>query len=254
MPLIHPGDDLAGIIGDALDRAGLHPHDRDVLVIAQKVVSKAEGRLVALDSVTPSKRARRVAARVDKDPRLVELVLREAAEVVACRPGALIVRHRCGYVLANAGIDHSNVDARAGTTVLLLPCDADASAARLRAALERRYGVTVAVVINDSTGRAWRNGTVGIALGAAGLPALLDMRGWSDLFGRRLEITETGFADEIAAAASLVMGQADEGRPVVLLRGLRWHGESNAAALLRPPADDLFRLGAGAHADVEIDP
>lgn len=175
-----------------------------------------------------------------KDPRLVELVLQEATEVVRAVPNILIVRHRLGFVMAQGGIDASNVD---GTdTVLLLPADPDASAARLRQALKDRTGADVGVVINDSWGRAWRIGTVGTAIGVAGLPGLIDMRGKPDLNGRILRVTEIGHADEIAAAASLLMGQADEGKPVVILRGLgRLAADGTAQDLVRPVRQDLFR-------------
>jgi len=212
-------------------------------VLAQKIVSKAEGRYVDLATVTPSPRAGKIAAETDKDPRLVELILEDSRRVVRQRPGVLIVEHRLGYVMANAGIDRSNVDPGMGAEpVLLLPRDPDGSAAELRRRLAARYGAAPAVIIADSFGRAWRRGTVGIALGAAGLPSMQDYRGRPDLFGRPLRITETGFADEIAAAASLLMGQADEGQPAVLVRGLAWSGgDAPASALVRPAAEDLFR-------------
>jgi len=180
---------------------------------------------------------------VDKDPRLVELILRESRRVVRHRSGVLIVEHRLGFVMANAGIDRSNIDPQIGTDpVLLLPADPDASATALRQTLAARYGTAPGVIISDSFGRAWRHGTVGIALGSAGLPALLDLRGSPDLYGRALRVTETGFADEVAAAASLLMGQADEGIPVVLVRGLaRSDPDTNAAQLIRSADQDLFR-------------
>ncbi len=243
IPLIGPGDDLADILAAALAAADMTPASGDVLVVAQKIVSKAEGRTVDLDGVTPSARARELAQEVDKDPRLVELVLRESSEVVAHKPGVLVVAHKLGFVLANAGIDRSNVAPEADTEpVLLLPIDPNASAAALKARLDAHYRVALGVVVSDSVGRAWRNGTTGIALGAAGLPALRDLIGRTDMFGRRLEVTQTGFADDIAAAASLVMGQADEGLPAVLVSGLRWRElEADATALLRPKDEDLFR-------------
>ncbi|MCH8926614.1 MAG: coenzyme F420-0:L-glutamate ligase, partial [Proteobacteria bacterium] len=188
--------------------------------------------------------ARDLARAVDKDPRLVEVILSESEAVVAHKPGVLVVAHRLGLVLANAGIDRSNVGTREGgeERVLLLPEDPDASAAALKARLDAHFKTELAVIVSDSLGRAWRNGVTGIALGAAGLPALRDMIGRKDLFGRTLDVTQTGFADDIAAAASLVMGQADEGLPAVLLRGLAWHEPpSDARALLRPKDEDLFR-------------
>ncbi len=243
IPLVTPHDDLAAILVSALTAAGMTPSSGDVLVVAQKIVSKAEGRIVDLNSVTPSARARDLAAKVDKDPRLVELILGESSEVVAHKPGVLVVAHKLGFVLANAGIDRSNVAPEADSEpVLLLPVDPNASAAALKGRLDAHFGIALGVVVSDSVGRAWRNGITGIALGAAGLPALRDMVGRDDLFGRRLEVTQTGFADEIAAAASLLMGQADEGLPAVLVSGLSWREpETDATALLRPKDQDLFR-------------
>jgi coenzyme F420-0:L-glutamate ligase / coenzyme F420-1:gamma-L-glutamate ligase len=219
------------------------PEDSDVLVVAQKIVSKAEDRYVDVEMVEPSERAIALAAEVDKDPRFVEVVLSESRRVVRHRPGLLIVEHRLGFVMANAGIDHSNVAAGdGGERVLLLPRDPDGSARVLCDRLGRVFGAKIGVIISDSFGRAWRKGTVGVALGAAGLPVLIDMRGHPDLFGRELLVTETGFADEIAAAAGLLMGQADEAVPMVLVRGLRWSApELPAAALIRPAEHDLFR-------------
>lgn len=240
LPMFAPGDDLAGILGDAMAEAP--PGDGDVLVVAQKIVSKAEGRIVEIASVTPSPRAEALAAEVGKDPRVVEVILSQAARVVRARPNLIIVEHKRGWVMANAGIDQSNVNHEGGGRLLLLPEDPDASAERLRAALSARFGVRLGVVINDSFGRAWRRGTAGIAIGAAGLPGLVDLRGRPDLFGRILEVSIIGYADEVAAAASLLMGQADEGQPAVLVSGLRWSvPEGNAADLVRPPAEDLFR-------------
>ncbi len=243
LPLVEPGDDLAAILIDGLARAGIAPAARDVLVVAQKVVSKAENRYRDLGAVTPSDRARDLARAVDKDPRLVEVILSESEAVVAHKAGVLVVAHRLGLVLANAGIDRSNVGSEPGAErVLLLPEDPDASAAALKARFDAHFQTELAVIVADSLGRAWRNGVTGIALGAAGLPALRDMIGRKDLFGRTLDVTQTGFADEIAAAASLVMGQADEGLPAVLLRGLAWcEPASDARALLRPKDEDLFR-------------
>ena len=241
IPLIAAGDDLAAVLAGALDRAGVDLADGDVLVLAQKIVSKAEGRLVSLDSVSPGPRALDLAAQCEKDPRLVELILAEADEVMRVRKGVLIVRHRLGLVLANAGIDQSNVDHRGGPMALLLPLDPDATSQRLRAALAERTGKAIAVVIIDSLGRAWRTGTLGTAIGVAGLPALLDLRGRPDLYGRALETSELGLADEIAGAASLVMGQAAEATPAVLIRGLALPAAPGSAAdLVRPRALDLF--------------
>jgi coenzyme F420-0:L-glutamate ligase/coenzyme F420-1:gamma-L-glutamate ligase len=214
----------------------------DVLVVAQKIVSKAEDRFVALATVTPSARATEIAGETGKDPRLVEVILSESKRVVRTRRDLIIVEHRLGIVLANAGVDQSNVGTDASDRVLLLPRDPDVSARALRGALAARYGCDVAVVINDSVGRAWRRGTVGIALGAAGLPSLLDLRGQPDMFGRQLRSSIVGLADEIAATASLMMGQAAESRPVVLIRGLSMPREdAPAQSLVRPEQEDLFR-------------
>src|SRR5260370_11214112 len=219
--LVEPGDDLGAIAVAALSANGIVPEAGDVLVVAQKIVSKAERRYVDVTTVEPSERAIALGAEVDKDARFVEVVLSESRRVVRHRPGLLIVEHRLGFVMANAGIDHSNLPTKpGGERVLLVPEDPDGSALALRKELVGAFGKDIAVIISDSFGRAWRKGTSGIALGAAGLPALIDMRGHPDLFGRELLVTETGFADEIAAAAGLLMGQADEAGPIVLLRRL----------------------------------
>ena len=237
LPMVKAGDDLAALIGERLT-GELALRKGDVLVLAQKIVSKAEGRMVEIATVKPSQRAIELAAEVQKDPRLVELILSESVRVVRSRPNVLIVEHRRGFVMANAGIDQSNVAPQDGVErALLLPKDPDASASKLRA----RLGATALLII-DSFGRPWRRGTTGVAIGAAGLPAMLDLRGTPDLFGRTLQVTISAFADEIAAAASLVMGQADEAQPVVLVRGLSWTlPATNAAELVRPATEDLFR-------------
>jgi len=241
-PLVEPGDDLAALVIAGLARADIRLATGDVIVLAQKIVSKAEGRLIALDTVEPSPEALRVAQHVLKDPRLVELVLRESRRIVRMGPNVLIVEHRLGLIMANAGIDQSNVAGEDGPVALLLPEDPDASAKLHGATLAALAGVDVAVVINDSFGRPWRRGTVGVAIGAAGLPSLIDRRGEADLFGRELQVTMIAYADEIAASASLLMGQAAEGTPVVLLRGLDWSAAPNPASdLLRPAGEDLFR-------------
>jgi len=241
--LVEPGDDLGAITVAAFAANGVMPKEDDVLVVAQKVVSKAEGRYVDVATVEPSPQAVALAAEVDKDPRFVEVVLSESKRVVRHRPGLLIVEHRLGFVMANAGIDHSNIPAKDGADrVLLLPQDPDASAARLQQHISDACGERIGIVVSDSFGRPWRKGTVGVAIGAAGLPAFIDMRGEPDLFGRELLVTETGFADEIAAAAGLLMGQADEALPMVLVRGLSWSApEKPAADLVRPAEHDLFR-------------
>jgi len=241
--LVERGDNLGAITVVALRDNRLVPKDGDVLVVAQKIVSKAEGRFVDIATVEPSERAIALAAEVDKDPRFVEVVLSESRRVVRHRPGLLIVEHHLGFVMANAGIDHSNVAAEDGAErVLLLPVDPDGSAKALRQHLLSAFGVGIGVIISDSFGRPWRKGTVGVALGADGLPAFVDLRGHPDLFGRELLVTETGFADEIAAAAGLLMGQADEAIPMVLVRGLTWSApDVPAAVLVRPAEHDLFR-------------
>ncbi|HVY58988.1 MAG TPA: coenzyme F420-0:L-glutamate ligase [Xanthobacteraceae bacterium] len=243
VPLVRPGDDLADILAAAFERSVPAPAENDVLVVAQKIVSKAEGRYLDLADVQPSARALALAAEVQKDARLVEVILRESRRVVRHRPNVLIVEHRLGFVMANAGVDHSNSDPTLGEDiVLLLPENPDGAAQALHQRLSARFGRNIAVIINDSWGRPWRRGTVGVALGSAGLPALLDLRGRPDLFGRALRVSELGLADEIAAAASLLMGQANEGRPAVLVRGLSWAGPpSRASDLIRPAEEDLFR-------------
>ena len=243
IPLVKPGDDLAGLVLTAVAAAGERLATGDVLVLAQKVFSKAEGRYANLNAVEPSPRARDLAAQADKDPRMVELILSESTDVLRHRPGVIVVAHRLGFVMANAGIDASNVEPVAGEErVLLLPQDPDRSCAALRDRLHAETGAEIAVVMNDSVGRAWRQGTVGIALGAAGLPSLLDLNGRLDLFDRPLMATQVGLADEIASAASLLQGQADEGHPVVLLRGLDIAvGDDGASTLIRPENEDLFR-------------
>ncbi|MBP8234442.1 MAG: coenzyme F420-0:L-glutamate ligase [Rhizorhabdus sp.] len=240
VPLIEPGFDLARIIVDALHSTGERLCEGDIVVLAQKIVSKAEARLIALEDVAPSPKAIELAAECDKDPRLVELILSESQEVMRVRKGALIVRHRLGIVLANAGIDQSNIG-QDKEAALLLPVDPDASAAKLRAGLRAMTGVGPAVLIIDSLGRAWRTGTTGTAIGVAGMPGLLDLRGRPDLHGRPLASSELGLADEVAAAASLVMGQADEGRPIVLVRGIGLaQRDGSATELIRPRHLDLF--------------
>jgi coenzyme F420-0:L-glutamate ligase/coenzyme F420-1:gamma-L-glutamate ligase len=244
LPLVRSGDDLAGLIQTGLQAAGLELEDGDVLVVAQKVVSKVEGRTVNLAEVRPSGRARELARPGEKDPRVVEVILRESRRVVRAERGVLIVEHRLGFVCANAGVDHSNVsgEGEAGEWVLLLPEDPDGSARSLRQGLESWSGKLLGVLIIDSHGRAWRMGTVGVAIGVSGFPALLDLRGRPDLYGYRLRITQVGLADEIAAAASALMGQADERRPVVHVRGLPYPlREGSVVELIRPAAEDLFR-------------
>ena len=240
LPLVASGDDLAALMIAAIERRGWRPQDQDILVAAQKIVSKAEGRTVDLATVTPSPEAEGLARRCDKDARLVQVILSESRGVVRAAPGVLIVEHRLGLIMANAGVDQSNVED--DRTVLLLPADPDKSAERLRKALEARFAVRLGVVIADSFGRPWRLGSCSVAIGAAGLPALLDRRGGADLFGRPLQVTQVALADQISAAASLLMGEGAEGLPAVLVRGLAWSDAATpASALLRPAERDLFR-------------
>ncbi len=245
IPLVKPGDSLPELILQALQLEQIQLQDGDILILAQKIVSKSEGRLVNLESIQPSPRALELGAQIDKDPRQLELVLRESREVLRIRPGTIIVEHRLGFICANAGIDHSNV-AGEGTKgeewVLLLPEDPDATAAHIRQHLEESSGAKLGVMIIDSHGRAWRQGTVGMAIGLSGLPGLVDLRGSPDLFGYNLKITQVGAADELAAAGSLVMGQAAEGTPVVHARGFPYPlREAALGELIRPKELDLFR-------------
>jgi coenzyme F420-0:L-glutamate ligase/coenzyme F420-1:gamma-L-glutamate ligase len=241
LPMVRARDDLPAMILAALDRAGEMLRDRDVVVIAQKIVSKAEGRIVDLGDVVPSAQAIALAAEVGKDPGIVEVVLSESTKVVRSRPNLMIMQHRLGFVMANAGVDQSNVAASDGhLRALLLPLDPDGSAQAIRAALGRR--ADVGVVISDSFGRPWRRGTAGVAIGSAGIPSVIDLRGQPDLFGRKLEVSIVGFADEIAAAASLLQGQAAEAQPVIVVRGLTWTApEMPVAHVIRPPEEDLFQ-------------
>lgn len=238
-PQINPGDALDKIILNTLENSSRSLRDGDILVLAQKIISKAEGRYVRLEGIDASRVARDLAEQCGKDPRLVELILRESERVVRCAPGVLIVRHRLGFVHANAGIDRSNIE-RGDEQVLLLPEDPDASAARLRERIGEAIGMDIGVLIIDSFGRPWRIGTCGACIGSAGVEVIGDRRGQPDLFGRILEVTEVAVADELAAAASLLMGGADESRPLVLARGLAATGEGTARDLLRPVTQDLF--------------
>jgi len=240
LPLVEPGD-IAAMITGALAENGIEPADGDIFAVAQKIVSKAERRQVDLDTVEPSAQACRLADEAGKDPRVVELILRQSTRVVRHRPGVIIVEHRLGLVLANAGIDRSNVTGD-GDHVLLLPEDPDKSAADLRHKLTNALGRQIGVIVTDSIGRAWRLGTTGTAIGCAGVPALEDLRGCPDLFGRKLEVSETATADGLAAAAGLLMGEGRENTPVVLIRGIgaRDTGQT-ARSLLRPAGEDLFR-------------
>ena len=245
IPLVFPGDDLEFLILEGVRRANLTLQDGDLLVVTQKVVSKAEGRLVNLVEVEPSPEAIHLAEETGKDPRLVEVILNESRQVLRKRNGIIIVEHRLGFVCANAGVDHSNVQGEVGQHgewVAMLPQNPDASAQKLREFLQDATKAEIGVIIIDSHGRAWRMGTVGIAIGVAGFPALLDLRGRPDLFGDPLMITQVGLADEVAAAASILMGQADEGFPVIHVRGFPYTlREGTLDEVLRPKELDLFR-------------
>ena len=245
IPLVFPGDDLAFLILESMERADLVLQEGDLLVVTQKVVSKVEGRLINLMEVDPSSEAIRLAEETNKDPRLVEVILNESRQVLRKRNGIIIVEHHLGFVCANAGVDHSNVqgeEGQQGEWVTMLPQNPDASAQKLRERLQAATGAEIGVIIIDSQGRAWRLGTVGIAIGVAGFPALLDLRGRPDLFGDPLRITQVGLADEVAAAASILMGQADEGIPVIHIRGLPYAlREGMLDEILRPEEMDLFR-------------
>ncbi len=245
LPLVNPGDDLSVMIAGALERNEMTLQSGDILVLAQKIVSKAEDRLVNLTTVKPSETAHHYASLTGKDPRLIELILSESMEVLRTRKNLIIVEHRLGFISANAGIDHSNVSGPWGDPedwVLLLPENPDKTAEKIRKALEERYNCRIGVLIIDSHGRAWRLGTVGVTIGLSGLPALVDLRGKADLFDYRLRVTQVGAADELAAAASLVMGQANEGMPAVLASGFPYPlRESSLQELIRPKDLDLFR-------------
>jgi coenzyme F420-0:L-glutamate ligase/coenzyme F420-1:gamma-L-glutamate ligase len=245
MPLVCPGDNLVDLLLVSMQTARITLEDGDILVVSQKIVSKAEGRLVNLATITPNKEAVELAKRSEKDPRLVEVILRESKEVLRVRPGTIIVEHRLGFVCASAGVDHSNVRGNDGDPenwVLLLPEDPDRSALEIRRRIKIATGNRIGVMIIDSQGRAWRLGTIGTAIGISGLPGVVDERGWQDLFGYRLKITIVAAADELAAAASLVMGEAAEGIPAVHVRGfphpLR---EGSLKELIRSKGNDLFR-------------
>jgi coenzyme F420-0:L-glutamate ligase / coenzyme F420-1:gamma-L-glutamate ligase len=243
IPPVRPGDDLPRLLIAALEQSGLAPRSCDILAVTQKIVSKAEGRYLDLATVKPSPRADELAAVTKKDPHLVEAILSESVEVLRAKPHVLIAATRHGLVLANAGIDQSNLEAEDhGRRVLLLPQDPDASARRIKERIDAHFRADIGVIMTDSAGRAWRLGTVGLAIGAAGVPALLDRRCERDMAGRPLEVTEVGFADAVAAATVLVMGEAAERRPAALMRGMTWSApERPASSLVRPGHEDLFR-------------
>ena len=243
IPQVQPGDDLARLLSTAIEQSGLLPSPADIVVVTSKIVAKAEGRFVDLAGVTPGEHAKELAEVTRKDARLVEVILSQSANVIRAKPNVLIVETHGGLILANAGVDQSNLAARPeGAHVLLLPEDADASAARLKEHLDAQFHADLGIIISDSVGRPWRLGTVGLAIGAAGVPSLWDRRGEIDLTGRPLEVTEVAFADAVAGAAVLAMGEAAEGRPAALVRGFAWSAPPRpAVALLRPRAEDMFR-------------
>ncbi len=242
-PEVAPGQDLVALAEGAIRQSGLAPRSGDILVFTSKVVAKSQGRFVALASVKPGVRALELAELTGKDPRLVEVILSETREIIRTSPHVIIVETHGGFILANAGIDQSNLAARdQGQRVLLLPTDPDGAAQQFKARLDRHFDCDLGVVISDSVGRPWRLGTVGIAIGAAGIPSLWDRRGEPDRTGRRLEVTEVAFADAVASAAVLAMGEGAEGRPAALVRGFMATAPARpAAALLRPKQMDLFR-------------
>jgi len=246
IPLIRQGDNLCNILSVALELEHVTLQDNDILVITQKIISKAEGQLVNIADITPSARAEEIAQVIEKDPRLVEVILSESREVVRMAKGTLVVEHNLGFLCANAGVDHSNIDntqSEEEIWYLKLPVNPDESARKIRQYFKERDGVNIGVMVIDSHGRAWREGIVGIMIGTAGVPALVDMRGALDLFGEPLRITQIGAADELAAAASLVMGQADEHIPVVHVRGFPYalSDETSLGEVLREKGKDLFR-------------
>lgn len=246
IPLIEAGDDLVDVIVTGLERNAVRLVDGDILVLAQKIVSKAEGRIVDLSTVTPGDEAKEVAKAADKDPRLVEVILGESRSIIRQAPGVLITEHMRGWIMANAGIDASNVCGGTEDHVLLLPARPNRSCDELRTRLLERLGAKVGILINDSFGRPWRLGTCGVALGTAGIPSLWDRRGDKDMFGREMQVSQQAIADELASAASLLQGQGAEGKPIVLVRGFDTMlaasaPEVRATALIRPESEDLFR-------------
>ncbi len=245
LPLVNPGDSISNLVLESLGKNRIDIQDNDILVIAQKIVSKSENRLVNLTEVSPSPTAKEIAQKTQKDARFVELVLQESDHVVRTGPNTLIVQHRLGFICANAGIDHSNVQGPYGKAedwVLLLPRDPDDSASLIRSDIEQKVHKRIGVLIIDSHGRAWRNGTVGISIGFSGIPGLVDLRGKPDLFGFKLRITQVGVADELAAGASLMMGQAGEMTPVIHVRGFPYPlREGSLPEMLRSAENDLFR-------------
>jgi coenzyme F420-0:L-glutamate ligase/coenzyme F420-1:gamma-L-glutamate ligase len=242
-PLVEPGDNLNNQIIESLQHTGIELQDNDVLVLAQKIISKAENRYAYLNDVSVSERAASLARQTDKDPRIVQLILDQSTAVVRQRKGAIIVEHQLGYIHANAGIDQSNIASDDDNPrVLLLPQAPDASAQSIRQQLALKTGAQIKVIINDSAGRAWREGTMGFAIGTAGFVPVVNLVGAVDLFDRKLEATTVAVADELAAAASFLMGQAAESAPVVVIRGAQLRDSNQGSdSLIRSPANDLFR-------------
>lgn len=245
IPKVNIGDDVAQLVIESCERTSVGPQENDIFVVTQKIISKSEGRIRQLSSLKPGMRARYFGMRTGKDPRFVQLVLDESTNVIRARKGTLIVEHKIGFICANAGIDHSNVgtsNEKPEEAYLLLPENPDLSAQRIRTRLESHYKKSFAVLIIDSHGRAWRNGALGMTIGLSGLPGLVDLRGKEDLFGYKLRITTIGASDGLAAAASIVMGEASEGIPCVIARGFPYElRESNIKELIRPKSRDLFR-------------
>lgn len=242
LPLVEPGDDIGALLAADLRRTPIEPISHDIIVVTHKIISKAEGRIVDLSTITPSARAVALANQVGKDARLVEVILSESTTVVAQGKNVLITEHRLGLVMANAGVDQSNVGPREAELVVLLPLAPDASAATLKEQLDGEFGVDLGIVISDSFGRPWRNGVTGVAIGLAGVPALHSLVGMSDLFGRRMRVTEVAIADQIAVAGALLMGESDEGLPAVHVRGVPYDAANDSAtALVRAREIDLFR-------------
>lgn len=240
IPMVQEGDDLVEMIHAGLSAGEITLEDGDIIVIAQKIVSKSEGREVNLADVEPSQKAVDLGTDTEKDPRLVELILRESQSIVRSRPGLIIVEHNLGFICANAGIDRSNVSGE--DIVLLLPENPDRSAAAIRTRLEEAGGAKIGVLIIDSHGRPWRMGTLGLTIGISGVPGVVDLRGEKDLFGSEMKVSIVGAADEAAAAASLMMGQVAEGQPVVHIRGFPYAlREAELGEMIRPDEMNLFR-------------
>ena len=242
IPMIVSGDNLGEIIASAIELASIELASGDIVMVAQKIVSKAEGRLVALADIEPSTEAQALAAETDKDPALCQLILDESAEILRKKPGVIIVRHKLGHVGANAGIDQSNIEHGGGDAALLLPEQPDHSATLLHEFLSKRFGCHIGIIIADSMNRPWRMGTLGAAIGCAGVQVLDDLRGGEDMYGRELKVSMVNVADSVTAAACLLMGETTEGRPVVVVKGLaKVSDNANAADIARPLEDDLFR-------------